>query len=795
MLGVTNMDELIFANPIHDGDTIEKFRVKCGKAEKIVAASQLIEFMREGKIEIANLKLTASGTLEWIPPRVAKKSIEEEQLRKKKESIIQTNSQCNTAKDESVPEPAHVTKPNETVVTEVPSTSDGSGDYEEIKQLVEKLNKAREVYEQGVDEIMTNFEYDALYDKLVALEKKTGIILSNSPTHNVGYEVVSKLPKYTHETPMLSLEKTKDREELISFLNGREGVLSWKLDGLTIVLTYENGELVSAITRGNGTVGEVVTSNAKHFKNIPHKIPFKGKLVVRGEATIDYKMFNKINESLPQGTEPYKNPRNLCSGTVRQLDSKITAQRNVQMRIFELITADGYDIPKYVDEQFKFVKSLGFESVEYIVVSPKMTDPNFILLAIQQFEKLVETYDVPTDGLVLSFRDKEYGMSLGRTAKSYKHSIAFKWKDEIAESHLRDIEWQVGRSGVITPVAIFDPVDLEGSTVSRASLHNLSILEKLLGQPYVGESIGVYKANMIIPTIAWGGEGEDDTECDNETLFIPNFCPCCGEYTEIKVEESGVRTLWCTNYECSARGNSKLSHFVKRDCMNIEGISDATLQTLVEAGIVTDFPSIYHIKDFEDEIVELEGFGYTSFKNMVDAIEKSRDVKLCNLIYALGIPNVGLSTSKLICDYFNNDIAKTVTADYGQLICIDGIGDVIAESFTDYFADPDNAQMFIDLVKELNIQQPEAKLGNSMAGVTICVTGAVNIFSSRREVEELIVKLGGKLTKSVSRSTSYLVTNDTTTGSRKNKAAAEYGIEVLTEQQFIDKFNLSQYIN
>lgn len=512
-------NELIFANPINSGDGIRTFRVKCGREEKIVDAEQLIQFMKEGRIQIANLELTNSGLL-WTPPRdvmnkKADKALEDkkmELIHKNSGGLVEAKSTQNKpieTKSQSTPvtPPVQQTAPVSTSDIKISSTvvsNGGSKEHIKIKELVDTLNKARAVYEQGEGEIMSNFEYDRLYDELLKLEKETGIVLANSPTQNVGYEVVSELEKRQHETPMLSLDKTKSLDDLVSFLQGKEGVLSWKLDGLTVVLTYNNGVLENAVTRGNGTIGELVTNNAKQFKNIPHQIPFKGKLVVRGEAIISYSSFNKINESLPAGETKYENPRNLCSGSVRRLDSKITAQRDVNMHIFELVEAQGITIPSNVDEQLKWLTQQGFQCVEYIIVSPKLTDINSVSQAVEYFKQRISTYDIPSDGLVITFRDRDFGMSLGRTSKFYRHSKAFKWQDEVAETTLKDIEWQVGRSGVITPVAVFEPVRLEGSTVEKASLHNISVMEDLLGKPYVGQKIKVFKANMIIPQVAWG---------------------------------------------------------------------------------------------------------------------------------------------------------------------------------------------------------------------------------------------------------------------------------------------------
>lgn len=663
-------------------------------------------------------------------------------------------------------------------VASVKYQSSGDAKIDRIHELVNLLNKARYAYEQEDEEIMSNYEYDKLYDELKALEEETGTVLNNSPTVNVGYEVVSDLPKKTHQTPMLSLEKTKERDELIAFLNGREGVLSWKLDGLTVVLTYDNGVLTEAVTRGNGEVGEVVTANAKTFENLPRKIAYTGHLVLRGEATISYADFEAINNSLPVGEEPYKNPRNLCSGSVRQLDSSITAERHVNWTCFNIESYDG-NLVNEVDKQLEAMKMLGFDVVEYEVVNPSN-----LLEAIDRFEAKIINKEMgrPSDGLVLTYRDKAYGKSLGRTAKAPRHSKAFKWQDETAVTTVTGVEWSVGKSGVITPVIEFVPTDIEGSTVSRASSHNVSIfLDMEFG---IGDEIEVYKANMIIPQVS-----ENLTR--SGTCEIPSICPCCGCPTEIHEDpKSGVYTLWCMNADCEAKGNRLFKHFVSRDAMNIDGISGSTLETLSEAGIITDLPSIFHLDQHQSEIINMSGFGQKSYINMVTAINNARNVKLANLIYSLAIPNIGLATAKLICKHFNYDLADTVAATYDDLINIEGIGDVIADSFVGYFNDEANLDQFIRLVKELNIIHEEISSDTSMSGVTICVTGDVYIFPNRRAIKDLVESKGGKLTGSVSRSTNYLITNDTTSGSRKNKAAQEYGIPILTEQEFIDKFNL-----
>lgn len=744
-------------HPILKGDTVVGYRLKDNTGKEMdVSCEQIVKAMKSNLISISELKVTNDNKL----------------IIKGLENSNVVPKQDTTSKTKTLSEARRIA-----IQSDTSEKQEGLDKVSRMHHLVKILNKAREVYEQGTDEIMSNYEYDKLYDELVILEKELGICLTGSPTQNVGYEVVSKLPKEQHSTPMLSLDKTKEREVLKSFLGNKEGCLSWKLDGLTVVLHYENGVLLKAVTRGNGEIGEVVTANAKHFTNLPSRINFQGRLVIRGEAIITYSDFDKINNRITIDEDKYKNPRNLCSGSVRQLDSSITAQRNVKWLAFDLVEAQGALVSINVDEQLEFLKRLGFETV-----ATRVVDINNLDAIMDKLANHVKNYDIPTDGLVLTYRDREYGRSLGRTAKAPRHSLAFKWKDETAVSQIEYIEWSPSRTGLINPVAVFKPVDIEGSTVSRASVHNVSIFTELeLGY---GDNIEVYKANMIIPQIH---NNLDRTA----TCEIPDTCPCCGEETEIKRDiNSGVLTLWCTNPECDAKGNRLFEHFVSRDAMNIDGISKATLVTLSEEGIITDLPSIFKISEHASEIICLEGFGQKSFMNMVNAVEKARNVKLSNLIYALGIPNVGLATAKLICKNFNYDLKSTVTASYTQLISIEGIGDVIARSFVDYFGEEENREMFLRLVREINLVEEKVSTDTSMSGVTICVTGDVYIFPNRRAVKETIENMGGKLTSAVSKSTNYLVTNDTTSGSNKNKKAQEYGIPILSEQEFIDKFNI-----
>ena len=640
-----------------------------------------------------------------------------------------------------------------------------------MKELIEVLNKASKAYYAEDVEIMSNAEYDALYDELLMLEEKTGTVLAGSPTVNVGYEAVDNLPKETHESPMLSLDKTKDREMLRDWLNGHEALLSWKLDGLTIVLTYENGTLLKAVTRGNGEVGEVVTNNAKTFINLPHKIAYKGKLIIRGEAVISYDDFNKINEEIPEEGAKYKNPRNLCSGSVRQLNNEITAKRNVRFIAFNFVSQDTSDTElRLRSQQFDFLKKQGFEVVEY----HKVTEDT-ILDRISYFADKVANYPIPSDGLVLIYDDIEYGRSLGRTAKFPRDAIAFKWADETANTHLIDMEWSPSRTGLINPVAIFEPVELEGTTVSRASVHNVSIVKSLmLG---IGDEISVYKANMIIPQIK-----ENYTKSGN--LTIPESCPACSEKTQIK-NENGVETLYCVNELCPAKQIKRFSLFVSRDAMKIDGLSGATLEKFISVGFIKKLSDIYKLAAHKEAICNMEGFGEKSYEKLIASIEKSRDVLLPNLIYAVGILNVGLSNAKIICKAFDYDIEKIKNATVEEISVIDNIGDVIAASVFDFFHDIKRLDEFNELVNELNILTPEKKEANSnIEGKTFVITGSLNTYENRNALKDLIESLGGKVAGSVSAKTDYLINNDVTSNSSKNKKAKELNVQIISEEDF-----------
>lgn len=641
-----------------------------------------------------------------------------------------------------------------------------------MKELAAVLSQAGRAYYQESREIMSNYEYDKLYDELLGLEQETGVILSGSPTQKVGYEVLSELPKETHESPMLSLDKTKSVEDLAEWLGDQEGILSWKLDGLTIVLTYENGSLVKAVTRGNGEIGEVITPNAKVFANIPLTISYKGQLILRGEAVIKYSDFKRINEEITDADARYKNPRNLCSGSVRQLNSQITAQRNVNFKAFALVKADGVDFQNSREQQFIWLKSQGFEVVEYRRVTGQS-----IAAEVQHFAESIGDYDIPSDGLVLLFDDIAYGDSLGRTAKFPRNSIAFKWADEIRETHLSYIEWSPSRTGLINPVAVFEPVELEGTTVSRASVHNISIMEALeLGE---GDTITVYKANMIIPQIA-------DNLTRSGSVQIPKICPVCKGATEIRQVED-VRSLYCTNPDCQAKKIKSFTLFVSRDALNVDGLSEATLEKFIGAGFIHEFADIFHLEDHQDAIVQMEGFGQKSYDNLIASVKKASHTTLARMIYGLGIAGIGLANAKVLCRKFRFDFQAMRGASYEELVEVDGIGDVLARAWLEYFGDQKNNDRVDRLLKELEFEQETVVSEDEavFAGKTFVITGSLVHFSNRKALQELIESKGGKVAGSVSAKTSYLINNDTASNSSKNKKAKELGIPILSEDDFL----------
>lgn len=637
-----------------------------------------------------------------------------------------------------------------------------------MEERVALLNSAAKAYYQESRELMSNQEYDRLYDELEQMEKETGIVLSGSPTVNVGYKVLSGLPKERHPSPMLSLDKTKSMETLENWLGKNEGILSWKLDGLTIVLTYEDGRLVKAVTRGDGTEGEVITDNARVFDNIPLMIPYRGRAVIRGEAVISYADFEEINRTIGDADARYKNPRNLCSGTVRQLNNEITAGRHVKFLAFSLAEGEAAD---FRHQQFDWMQRQGFETVEYVRVNSADVKE-----AVLEFQRRIQDFPLPSDGLVLVLDDIKYGTSLGSTSKFPRDSIAFKWKDEMKSTHLTEVLWNVSRTGLINPIAIFDPIELEGTTVSRASVHNLSIVRDLkLG---IGDEINVYKANMIIPQIA-------DNLTASGTVRPPDKCPVCGTGTVIK-NDNGVETLHCPNDRCPAKKIKLFTHFVSRNAMNIEGLSEATLEKFVDEGMVREFADLFTLEKWRARIVSMDGFGEKSFKNLLNAAEKASHTTPARLLYSLGIPNIGIANAKMISKACGNSWNMISSLNVSELTDIDGIGEVMANAYADYFSDSENIRRLDDLLKVITLDESfEGAGGGALEGLTFVITGKVHHFNNREQVREAVEKAGGKISSSVSSNTSYLINNDINSGSSKNRKAKELGVPIITEEEFL----------
>ena len=639
---------------------------------------------------------------------------------------------------------------------------------ERMKQLNELMKKASDAYYNTGEAIMSDYEYDKLYDELAALEKETGVILSGSRTQEVGYEVASSLKKVRHGSRMLSLEKTKSVDELVSWLGSNGGFLSWKLDGLTLVLTYDNGKLIQAVTRGNGEVGEDITANAQHITGIPKQIPFSGRLVVRGESLMKYKDFENVNATIEDGSK-YKNPRNLCVGTVRNLDPKVTAERNINFFAFNLVSADGYEENSFA-KRLEWLSGIGFQTVYGVSVTGES-----LAAAVKDFEKSVTDNEFPSDGLVLMLDDVAYGASLGETSHAPRNGIAFKWQDETADTKLLEVEWSASRTGLLNPVAIFEPVELEGTTVSRASVHNVSIVKELkLG---IGDTVSVYKANMIIPQIL------ENKTCSGR-LVIPEVCPVCGSRTEIRTSDDDVETLYCTSPECAAKHIGRFEHFVQRDAMNIVGMSTATIETLISEGFVGRFSDFYHLDEHREKIATLEGFGEKSCQKLIDAVEASRHTELSRVLYAMGIPNIGRAASRLICSAYKTpeELEKLTAA---ELTAIDGIGEVLANDYVSFFANDNALSEYHDLLKELDIAEPEEiNTSSGISGKTFVITGSVNIWKNRNELKAYIESNGGKVASAVSSKTDYLINNDSTSNSSKNKTAKSLGIPIITEEEF-----------
>lgn len=641
-----------------------------------------------------------------------------------------------------------------------------------IKELIAQLKAASKAYYAEDREIMDNFTYDRLYDELAKLEEESGIYMSDSPTQNVGYEAVKTLPEAVHEQPMLSLDKTKNIDELKAFIGDNKTLISWKMDGLTIVLTYRNGELIQAVTRGNGIKGEVVTNNAKVFKGLPVRIPFKGELVIRGEAYITYADFEAINEEMPETDAKYKNPRNLCSGSVRQLDSRIAASRNIRLKVFALVKAEGVDFGNSHQNEFEWLKTFGFDVVEY-----KTATAQNVNAVIDYFSERVKTNEFPSDGLVALYDDISYGESLGRTAKAPRNSIAFKWADEIKPTHLTEVEWSPSRTGLINPIAIFEPVELEGTTVSRASLHNVSILKEL--QLGIGDEITVYKANMIIPQVA-------DNLTRSGTLKIPDKCPACGGEAHITGTDD-VQTLVCENPACPAKAIKSFEHFVSRSAMDIEGLSESTLEKFIAHGFIHSYADLFNMQKHKAEIIAIEGFGEKSYENLTAAAEKAKNTTVDRLLYAFGIPGIGSAGARLIAEHFGSDVEKIMDATAEELCEIDGIGEIMANAYVNWWKDPANMKAFKEVLAIVRIEKgTEKEIKEQIAGKTFVITGSLEHYSNRDELKAFILNAGGKVAGSVSSKTDYLINNDTTSGSSKNRKAKELGIPVISEEEFLE---------
>ncbi len=650
---------------------------------------------------------------------------------------------------------------------------DANINYEKcIKELIARLNEASREYYANNNEIMDNFTYDKLYTELEELENISGIHMSDSPTAKVGYEAVDELPKITHESPMLSLDKTKDVDTLRSFIGKQKTLLSWKMDGLTVVLTYRDKKLSAAVTRGNGYIGELVTNNARVFKGVPLEIPFEGELVLRGEAYITYSDFEKINTEIEDVDAKYKNPRNLCSGSVRQLSNEVTAARNVRFKAFSLVKAENVEFNNSHEAEFVWLRKMGFDVVEYKIVTSENLDE-----AMKYFSDQVKKNDFPSDGLVALYDDIKYGNELGQTAKFPRNAYAFKWADEIRSTHLKEIEWSPSRSGLINPIAVFDPVELEGTTVSRASLHNISILRNLkLG---IGDEITVYKANMIIPQLA------QNLTC-SDTVKLPDICPACRHKTRL-LTSGDVQTLICENTDCPAKKIKSFELFVSRDAMNIEGMSEATLEKFISHGMIHEFSDIFKLDNYKEDIVKMDGFGEKSYEKLINAIDKAKHTNSVRLLYAMGIPNIGLASAKLISEYFEHDINKIKNASFEELCQIDGIGDIIAQTYVAWWSDEINREQFERLLKVVKLDQIKKKeINESIAGKVFVITGSLSHFNNRNELKELIENSGGKVTGSVSAKTDYLINNDVTSGSSKNKKAAELQIPIISEEDFLN---------
>ena len=645
-----------------------------------------------------------------------------------------------------------------------------------MRQLVNKLNHYRDQYYNNNISEIEDSEYDKLFDELKNLEKEEGIVYSDSPTQTVGYQVQSKLKKVTHSHPMLSLAKSTDLNEIEKFINGKFVVFMLKCDGLTCSIHYKDGKLISAETRGDGTVGEDITNNIKMVSNVPLTIPVKGSVTVDGEIIVKWDVFKKMNEGILEG-EDFSHPRNYASGSIRQLDTKITKDRQLSFIAWKLIEAPLFS--KHFKENLNLITAMGFEVVPWRTYKDTSIEKLPEIFSLMYYG-VAKEHNIPVDGLVLAYDDIEYGESLGATAHHLNSQFAWKREMENVETTLRDVEWNIGKSGMVAPTAVFDPIDLGGAITTRATLHNVSIIKGLkLG---IGDRITVARMNEVIPKVT-----SNITQSDN--LKIPTVCPCCGDKLEHRVSDSGAETLWCVNPNCPEKMLSKFVQFVSKPAMNIDGLSEATLKRFIDAGYITRFADIYHLSNFKREIVKMEGFGAKSYEKLIDSIEKSRNVKLENYLVALSIPNIGKSAAKTISKYFNGDYSKLVESlrtnfDFTQL---DDFGEIMNQSLYNWWQKESNLED--NLITELHFiveEKKEIAQNDFINGKTFCVTGAFQTMK-RSELEKIITDRGGKLSGSVSKKTDYLLTNEADSGSSKAKKAAELGTPIMSEKEFLEK--------
>lgn len=644
--------------------------------------------------------------------------------------------------------------------------------------MISILNQASEAYYSG-NPIMSDAQFDMRLKDLQELERETGVVFSNSPTINVGAKVLTELPEVIHNHFMLSLEKVHTTEELVKFANNKELVASIKLDGLTLSLLYEDGKLTLAETRGNGYVGNNVTEHVKRFKNVPLTINKTGTYVIDGEAIISDEDFAEVNKN-----GEYKNSRNLAAGTLSSLDTSVVSQRKLQFVLWDVIEGGNNSLKDNLTE----AKELGFSVVPYW--SAINLDPKKLQNTIDYVYDYAIDEGLPCDGIVFKFNDIEYGKSLGKTEHHFKNGVAYKKEDEVYKTELLDVEWTMGKTGVLTPTSVFKPVEIDGTTVERASAHNVSILEDLC--LCIGDTIEVFKANQIIPQIKRNISAEQRQyieAIEAPLVCIPSMCPICLSPTEIK-QDNNSKVLVCTNDNCKGRLLGKLTHFVSKNAMNIEGLSEATLEKFIDFGWLTKFIDIYHLNVNRVELMQLEGFGEKSVRKLLDSIEKSKTTTLDRFIYALSIPLIGKSASKTIAKYCEYDVVKFINSYVAGVdwTILNDFGENMSNSIKNYIAQ--NSEELIELCECLNFVKPEGNNDNNkLSNKTFCITGSLTHFTNREELQKVIESAGGKVVNNVSTKTAYLINNDAASTSSKNKKAIELNIPIISEDELIEMLN------